>query len=338
MSTLQRVGSPRRIAVALARRGRLLVSWFRARRAFRTVYGQRLSWTRLQDLTERNGSIDAPGRLGIHRRVTAGFDHHHLPTPFAIRFGTDDVEEVDLDGVRLVLDRADTSVSGSIIDGHYEPHLLAFVRDHLTPGMTFVDVGANVGLYTMLAARLVGPSGRVFAVEPNSENCRLLLVAVERNGFTNVTLHPVACGPERGRAVIRTALGSNGGIVDGEGDALLDPTATVVALAPLDDLVDGPVDLIKIDVEGAEALVIGGAGRLLAEHRPTVISEFSPEMLDRVSGIDALAYLQAWVDRGYAIHVCDRDSHALVPVPDPAAFMATYPGPLHIEDLVLRPR
>ena len=119
---------------------------------------------------------------------------------------------------------------------------------------------------------------------------------------------------------------------------MLDPTAMVVPVAPLDDLVDGPVDLIKIDVEGAEALVVSGANRIIDEQRPTVISEFSQEMLSRVSGVQALVYLQSWVDRGYDINLCHRDTHEIVPVTDPAAFIEGFASYFVIEDLILTPR
>ena len=76
----------------------------------------------------------------------------------------------------------------------------------------------------------------------------------------------------------------------------------------------------------------------LREVRPTVISEFSPEMLGRVSQIDALDYLQSWIDRDYAIHHCHRETHELIPVADPAAFMADYSSEFRIEDLILIPQ
>jgi len=306
--------------------------------AFVTIYGVKPTAEQLETLVETVGSADPADPVGAWRRIVAAFDHHHAPTPFTIRFRPTDIAEVGVDGATLVIDTADLSVSQPIAEGTYEPHLVAFVRSFLQPGMTFVDVGANVGLYSILAAGLVGPLGRVVSVEPNSENCRLLLTSVARNRYDQIELHPVACGPAREHAVIRTALGSNGGFITGADDAVLDPTAMVVAVAQLDELVSGPVDLIKVDVEGAEALVFDGAERILSDLRPTVISEFSPEMLHRVSGIEALDYLQGWIDRRYTIHHCRRRTQELVPVPDPAAFLASYGSDLRIEDLVMRPQ
>ena len=328
----------RRLIPGLRRRWHRFVARRRLGPAFVTVYGTDPTVEQVQTLVDDVGAADPTDPVATWRRIVAAFDHHHVPTPFTIRFRPTDIAEVEVDGATLVIDTADISVSQPIVDGTYEPHLLAFVRGFLQPGMTFVDVGANVGLYSVLAAGLVGSSGRVVSVEPNSENCRLLLTSAARNRHDHIELHPVACGPERGHAVIRTALGSNGGFIAGVDDAVLDPTAMVVAVAPLDELVGGPVDLIKVDVEGAEALGFAGADRILRDLRPTVISEFSPEMLGRVSGIGALEYLQSWIDRGYAIHHCHRETHELIPVPDPAAFLADYGSDLRIEDLVMRPR
>ncbi len=339
----------RRVVPAVRRRLRI----WRARRhfgeLFKALYGRPPSRAETEVLISDVGRIDRSNPVPTYRAMVAAFDHHHAPTPFAVRFGAADVEMCDIGEAMLAIDRADISVSQPIVDGIYEPHLLTFVRSFLKPGMTFVDVGANIGFYSMLAAALVGETGRVLSFEPNSENCRLLLLSASRNGFDNIELHPVALGESAGHAVFRTALGSNGGFIDGEGEALLDPTAMVVPIARLDDVVTQSgqgaqlgqgaqsVDLVKVDVEGAEALVFAGASDLLTNQRPTVIGEFSPEMLGRVSGVDPATYLQRWLDLDYTINVCDRQSHALLAIGTVADFVAGYGSELRIEDLVFIP-
>ena len=227
-------------------------------------------------------------------------------------------------------------MSEPIIGGYYEPHLVPFVIDFLKPGMTFVDVGANVGFYSIIAAKAVGPEGRVLSFEPNSENCRLVMLSARRNRVENISLFPFALGNRPGHALFHTHLGSNGGLVWDEADALLDPTAVVVPIARLDDLVSGAVDLIKIDVEGAEALVVEGATELIRTHRPTVVSEFSLEMLRRVSSVEGLDYLRFWADEGYSLNRLDRESRQLVPIVDPVVYLDGYDR-LRLEDLVFLP-
>ena len=122
--------------------------------------------------------------------------------------------------------------------------------------MTVVDVGANLGYYSLLASKLVGPSGRVIALEPNSENCRLLLSSLRLDGITNVQLIPVAADTATGWAYYSTHVGSNGGLID-DADLLRHP-GVVVPTFRLDDLVEQPVGLLKMDVEGAEGRVDQG--------------------------------------------------------------------------------
>ena len=208
--------------------------------------------------------------------------------------------------------------------------------DFLKPGMTFVDIGANVGFYSIIAGRVVGPEGRVLSFEPNSENCRLIMLSASRNHIDNLSLFPFALGDRTGQALFHTHIGSNGGLVGYESEALLNPTVVVVPIARLDDLVKESVDLMKIDVEGAESLVAQGAAGLIRRYRPTVVSEFSLEMLRRVSGVDGLEYLRFWTEAGYSISRLDRETHAPVAIDDPAEYLKGY-GEIQLEDLVFSP-
>src|SRR5580658_1349068 len=215
------------------------------------------------------------------RRLMAPFDRQTFPSAVQLHFGSEDVVECEVDGIHLVLDSADTSVSRTLIDTSvYEPHVTAVFRRYLQPGMTMVDVGANVGYFSALASHLVGPAGRVIALEPNSENCRLILLTMLANGAQNIELLPVAASATRGWSHFSAHVGSNGGIIRSTAEDLRDGRGTVVASFPLDELIDGPVHLLKLDVEGAEGLVLAGAQQLLATHRPIVVSELSIEMLE----------------------------------------------------------
>lgn len=148
------------------------------------------------------------------------------------------------------------------------PHLLA-------PGQTVLDVGASSGVYTVVAARLVGPAGTVVSLEPNPAMVAVLQANVARNRLTNVAVHQMAAD----RAAGRTALFENLGRPNAFG---LVPRAgctrsTDVPTTTLDDLVDraalAAVHLVKIDVEGAEDRVLAGAAGLLALHRPALVVE-----------------------------------------------------------------
>lgn len=276
---------------------------------------------------------------GLMRRIIGASDRQTLGTPVLIRMGADDVRFVQLDGFQLATDRTDISVAQEIVgNGIYEEHLTALFRSVLRPGMSFVDVGANIGYFTMLASTLVGPTGAVSAFEPNTENCRQILLSVARNGFGNIKLHPLALTESVGSAFFSSAIGSNGALLSSADDTLMNPNCLVVATAPMTLLVD-KADVIKMDVEGAEGVVVKGALPLIERLRPVVTAEFSLEMIPRVSGMSGLEFIELFTRRNYRVELLDRQHRtaARTPIDDPAAFVAAY-GPLtRIEDLVFLP-
>jgi FkbM family methyltransferase len=221
--------------------------------------------------------------------------------------------------------------------GEYEPHLFKLFSETLKPGMVFMDIGANIGFYSMLAASRVGEGGKVISFDPNTENCRLLMLSINKNGFNNVSLYPFALGGKSGYAMFSTHIGSNGGLIPDTEDSLVNPNCVIVPITRLDDLIDEKVDLIKIDVEGAEGLVIEGAKKLIEKHRPIITSEFSLEMLPRVSGMSGKEYLGYFRDQDYATYICERQTQELVAIESVDAFVNGYGEVTRIEDLVFMP-
>ena len=100
-------------------------------------------------------------------------------------------------------------------DKQYEPHVTRALRDTLGRGATFIDVGANIGYFALLAAKIVGPAGRVVAFEPNPANCDLLRRSIEANQFGTITLHQNAVAEARQTIHFATAgIDSNGRMVN----------------------------------------------------------------------------------------------------------------------------
>ncbi|MBO0835251.1 MAG: FkbM family methyltransferase, partial [Actinobacteria bacterium] len=198
--------------------------------------------------------------------------------------------------------------------------------------------GANIGYFSLLASRAVGARGRVIAIEPNSENSRLILINAMAGRVENLQLLPIALAEAAGWSYFATHVGSNGGFRPGMESDLRDGRGSVVPTFPLDGLVNGPVHLLKVDVEGAEGLVFRGARRTIERYRPIVLSELSCEMLQRVSGMPAGEYLQAFVDLGYTINVIDPDKGKVLPYASPAQLLEAWSDPLAIEDLLLLPQ
>lgn len=307
-----------------------------ADQAFELIYGVAPSPQEKLRLHELLGGRDVRD-LSAMRQIIMGHDRQSRPTPATVRFGPADVRWLELEGFRLALDSADPSVSMAILaQGGWEPHLTGVFRRYLRPGMRVVDVGANVGYYTMLAATLAGADGAVMAFEPNSENCRLILMSVAANQFVNVRLFPLALAEAPGYEHFSMHIGSNGGFVSAS-HALAAGHGTIVPTARLDDLVQPPVDFVKMDVEGAEYRVVCGARALIEAAQPIVSTEFSCEMITRVSRTTPHDFLAFFLSYGYSILMIDRRSGYLQAVPDIGAFLRAWGDPVRIEDLLMLP-
>jgi FkbM family methyltransferase len=161
----------------------------------------------------------------------------------------------------------------------YEPEM----RDALSllsSGDVFVDVGANVGVYTLHAARRVGPSGKVFFFEPTAETYERTCENVKLNGFTNIKGFQKAVADAEGTVDFMVCESNNSnyigtGLLSEEARESVEvrtvPVDTVDALATRESL--DKVDLIKIDAEGAETLVMKGAVNTLRKSRPSILFE-----------------------------------------------------------------
>jgi len=189
-------------------------------------------------------------------------------------------------GMWIYLDGADISVTPAILTkGDWEPWVTRHFLAALTPGGRVVDIGANCGYYAVLAARHVGPTGRVVAIEANPRLAQLTGRSLGLNGA--LTWTEVICAAamdKEGDVELGTPgdfLGSSSIFISQEGRN--HPVSTIKARgATLDQLLGGDlkVDVIKIDAEGAEPVIWRGAGGVLAANpRLTMFMEFAPSMI-----------------------------------------------------------
>jgi FkbM family methyltransferase len=289
---------------------------------------------------ELRAEVDAAGAGDLTsvttiRRMLGSIEHQMAPTSFSVQLTEEDVLRCRVGSVELFADAADAAVTPGLLSGAYEPHLTAVFERYCHAGMTVVDVGANLGYYSLLASHLVGPSGKVVALEPNSENCRLLLSSVRLAGVTNVELLPVAADASSGWAYYSTHVGSNGGLV--HDDDLLARPGTVVPTFALDDLITSPVAFLKMDVEGAEGRVVKGAARIIEHDRPIITTELKEEMLRRVSSTTVAEYLGYFEGLGYTPALLEKDSGAEKPYPSVAALLADWDDSDELRDVLLLP-
>ncbi|MGE0600065.1 MAG: FkbM family methyltransferase [Dehalococcoidia bacterium] len=210
--------------------------------------------------------------------------------------------------------------------GHEENELPVqeAIASLLKPGDVFYDVGANVGFFSLLAARQVGQAGRVFAFEPLPEIGASLVKNAGLNGFDTIQLLPYAVADRDGRANLQTTSHPGGATLEGFGTPG-DRTGTVsVGVRTLDGLLGSGIiskpNVIKIDVEGAEAAVLRGAARIISEH-PVLVYELDAATAEELDA--KRAEVEEELRRaGYSISELDRSYGALDLV---RHFLATHP-------------
>jgi FkbM family methyltransferase len=224
-----------------------------------------------------------------------------------------------LHGLRLRVYPGNEMSRYIFVTGCYEPNEFYLLDKVLRPGMTFIDVGANMGVYTLFASRKVGKTGEVVAIEPSSRDFERLRDSVELNRLANVRLVQVAVSSRRAQAELLIAAEEHSGhntLGAFAYDTVVAQGKERVRVERLDDIVEqerlGRVDAIKMDVEGAELLALEGAERALARFRPMILLELS----DRALVHQGCTSGQVWDflgQRGYRTYAFAEDTGLPVP-------------------------
>jgi FkbM family methyltransferase len=213
-----------------------------------------------------------------------------------------------VDGLRLNL-FFERDFSRSVFAmGCLEPNEMTFFRSLLKPGMVVLDAGANEGLYSILAARAVGPYGVVVAVEPSPREFRRICANLELNHLRNVRVVPKGLLDKPGSAVLHGADAMHSGH-NTFGAFVYESVAGVhdveVQVTTVDDLLADQgldkLDVLKIDVEGAEAVLLRGATRTLQRNRPVIIMELQEPSL-RAMGSSSTEVLELLEDHAYRVY------------------------------------
>lgn len=198
---------------------------------------------------------------------------------------------VTLPEFKLYVQPMDFFIGATIIrEGTYEPYVTAQIKRLLKAGDTFLDIGANIGYFSMLSASIVGQTGQVLAFEPNPNNCNLLRQSATANGFNNIQLHQNAVA-EKEMTILFTAGGadSNGRLINPDEPIAQDkglPSVQAVALDKVLANVD-KIDLVKMDIEGAEGRALMGMISLIERHLPPIVFEFNPDLIRTTSQMEA---------------------------------------------------
>ncbi len=211
----------------------------------------------------------------------------------------------------LFVDRLD---SLSLRSASYEPFESEVLDRLIRPGDSVVDVGANIGYYTLRFARAVGPTGRVFAFEPESENHRLLSRSLRLNGYKNVVIAPYAVAEAPGDQKLYLATRNLGDhrTFDFYGDR----QGVTVRKISLDGYFppNANISVIKMDIQGGEWNALVGMEDLL-RHRHDVIllTEYSPRLLKEF-GIDPSMFPARLEALGFKLYDLQEKARRIVPV------------------------
>jgi FkbM family methyltransferase len=209
----------------------------------------------------------------------------------------------------------------------HEPRASRLLETFLQPGMTVIDIGANVGYFALLEARQVGRTGKVIAVEPVPENARVFLSNVESSGYSNIDFRQIGISDRNGALPLHLSAKSNHHSLS----AVPWPTSDLlVRVSTLDSLLAGhalsSVDLIRMDIEGHELAVLNGMRQTIEKYSPRLFIELHPHLV----GPDAMRrYLREMKSLGYALEwVLDQERDA------PLRWLFLRPEKLEMDELI----
>ncbi len=191
-------------------------------------------------------------------------------------------------GFTIELDAEDSL--GLSLFGTYEPEETALVESIVKPGQFVVDLGACIGYYTLLLSKLVGPTGRVIALEPAPDTCAILRRNIARNGLTNITVVNAAAGESSRPGQL--FLSQNR--MDYHTESHAGGRSVPIDIIALDDYLQENVtiDFVKMDIQGAEPVALRGMKCTLARSPSVrVLTEYWPDGIRRAGG-DPQAFLE----------------------------------------------
>jgi len=168
----------------------------------------------------------------------------------------------------------------------YEEKEIRFLESMLKPGDLFIDVGANIGLFSLVASAIIGESGKVYAFEPYSKNFDKLLHHVKLNRLGNVIAERRAVSDKSGWIDIKA---NDDDLNDGMFSAYVDTFTSSESVPTIEldqyikDNIKQPIRFVKMDIEGGEYLAIKGMSTTLAKDHPVVLVEINPDILSKTS-------------------------------------------------------
>lgn len=229
----------------------------------------------------------AMGELRLNRSVVVLHDHTAL------------VRAVN--GLKIYVDTEDAGVAPHLLTGgEFDPHITKVLEDLVQPGMNAVDVGANCGWFTLVMAARLGPSGKLDAVEPDSNHTKLMNMSLAANGFADwVRVHSAAAvESDRPVHLYRNPVNRGNHCIHVKSAEGMREKVPVPGIA-MDSILTHPIQVMKLDAEGSEPLVLAGMRQTLARSPELkIVMEFYPELIQQ-GGADPAKFLQEIAVMGF---------------------------------------
>lgn len=262
------------------------------------------------------GSVNTIMRLGAGMNFSRAdyIDHITCLPDFKQTRSTESVFErfVDIDfmGAKMRLPEFDHITKSVRNSGSYEPYVMDYLLSELRPGSVFLDIGANMGLFSIPAALIVGSKGSVFAIEALSRNAKIILINAELNDLQNVHVIPIGASETVGANYwVKQDSSSNNSISEiPRLKNLAFNDFDLIGVAPLDRLLGDTqqVDVIKIDIEGREYRAFLGTMKTIKRCRPVIFCEYNPLAQKEQSDVDGSELLLLLINENYDVEILHR--------------------------------
>jgi len=236
------------------------------------------------------------------------------------------------EGFFLELERTDPVASGAIALGVYERYESELFRSKVKPDMTIIDIGANLGYYTAIASRRAGEKGLVVAFEPEPNFFKLLSRNVSRNNMKNTACFEMAVAEKNGLTNLYLSNENKGHNSIIRSEEL--KTFAQVKTTTLDDFLVSQkiakVDMIKMDIEGAEIMALEGMTNTLIKYMPLLFFEFSPHSIIKINK-NPIDFLLTLFKIGYSIFEINKTCQRLDSVTDFQKFIEKIPKGKYVD-------
>jgi len=234
-------------------------------------------------------------------RIAFYFLHRHLHP-----------DAIQVENHQIFLDPEDSLCLS--INPTWEKHVTELIKSEVKKGDTILDIGAHIGYFTLLFARLVGERGKVFAFEPHPVNFGLLKKNISITNYSNIILNQKAVTNKTGAVELFLNKKNTGG--HSLYKSRYTKTSIMVECIKLDDYFrdyDGKIDFIKMDIEGSEGEALLGMLALLKKNdHIKIVTEFGPSML-RASGVQPDEYLRLLVEQGFKLFIINEQKGIVEP-------------------------